>query len=184
MTHSCSSNLNIINSYNGLSPGRRHAIIWTNAGILLICHWGTSFNEMLLEIHAFSFNKMHLNMSSAKWRPFSLGLSELKKKQCWYLWMANRNKCSNLLSQTPELTLSYCSVDVIATAYVLELCFVSTNIDMVFHWFNMTNQYVHFLQVLSHRWLLHNNSFQLSCWYRHSVNNCWRSLWCNNVEFS
>ena len=28
-----------IGSDNGLSPGRRQAIIWTNAGILLIDHW-------------------------------------------------------------------------------------------------------------------------------------------------
>ena len=39
-THICVSNL-IIGSDNGLSPGRRHAIIWTNAGILLIRPWGT-----------------------------------------------------------------------------------------------------------------------------------------------
>ena len=36
MTHICVSNLAIIGSDNGLSPGRRQAIIWTNAGILLI----------------------------------------------------------------------------------------------------------------------------------------------------
>ena len=31
MTHICVGNLTIIGSYNGLSPGRRQAIIWTNA---------------------------------------------------------------------------------------------------------------------------------------------------------
>ena len=36
MTHICVSKLTIIDSYNGLSPERRQAIIWTNAGILLI----------------------------------------------------------------------------------------------------------------------------------------------------
>ena len=36
MTHICLSKLTIISSYNGLSPGRRQAIIWTNDGILLI----------------------------------------------------------------------------------------------------------------------------------------------------
>ena len=36
MTHICVDNLTIIGSDNGLSPGRRQAIIWTNAGILLI----------------------------------------------------------------------------------------------------------------------------------------------------
>ena len=49
-----------------LSPGRRRAIIWTNAGILLIGPLGTNFSEIFIEIHIFSFKKMHLKMSSAK----------------------------------------------------------------------------------------------------------------------
>ena len=35
VTHVCASKLTINGSDNGLSPGRRQAIIWTNAGILL-----------------------------------------------------------------------------------------------------------------------------------------------------
>ena len=62
--------LTIIGSDNGLSPGRRQAIIWTNAGILLIGPLGTNFSEILIEINTFSFTKMHLKMSSGKWRPF------------------------------------------------------------------------------------------------------------------
>ena len=46
VTHICVSNLNIINSDNGLSPGRRQAIIWTNAGILLIGPLETNFSEI------------------------------------------------------------------------------------------------------------------------------------------
>ena len=67
--HICVSNLTITGSDNGLSPGRRQAIIWTNAGILLIRPLGTNFSELLIEIHTFSFKKMHLKMSSATWRP-------------------------------------------------------------------------------------------------------------------
>ena len=37
-------------SDNGLSPGWRQAIIWTNAGILLIGPLGTNFSEILIEI--------------------------------------------------------------------------------------------------------------------------------------
>ena len=37
----------IIGSNNGLSPGRRQAIIWTNAGILLIRTLGANFSEIL-----------------------------------------------------------------------------------------------------------------------------------------
>ena len=36
LTHICVGNLNIIGSDNGLSPGRRQSIIWTNAVILSI----------------------------------------------------------------------------------------------------------------------------------------------------
>ena len=40
----CVSKLTIIGSDNGLSPGRRQAIIWINAGILLIGPLGTNFS--------------------------------------------------------------------------------------------------------------------------------------------
>ena len=73
----CVGNLTIIGSDNGLSPGRRQAITWTNVGILLIWPLGTNFSEMLIEIHTFSFKKIHLKMSSGKWRPFCLGLNVL-----------------------------------------------------------------------------------------------------------
>ena len=56
----------------------RQAIIWTNAGILLIGPLGTKFSENLIEIYTFPFKKMHLKMSSGKWRPFCLGLDVLK----------------------------------------------------------------------------------------------------------
>ena len=60
VTHKCVSKLTIIGSDNDLSPGRRQAIIWTNAGILLIGPLGTNFSEILIEIYTFSFKKIHL----------------------------------------------------------------------------------------------------------------------------
>ena len=77
MTHICIGKLTIIGSDNSLPPGQRQAIIWTNAGILLIEHLGTKFSEILIKIQTFSFKKMRLKMSSAKWRPFCLSLNEL-----------------------------------------------------------------------------------------------------------
>ena len=77
VTHICVSKLTIIGWDNGLSPGRRQAIISTNARILLIGPLGTNFNETSIEIHAFPFKKIHLKMSSGKWRPFYLGLNVL-----------------------------------------------------------------------------------------------------------
>ena len=63
-------------SDNGLSPNRHQAIILTNAGLLSIGPLGRSFNEILIKIQNFSFTKMHLKMSSAKWRPFCPGRDE------------------------------------------------------------------------------------------------------------
>ena len=68
VTHICVSKLTIIGSDNGLSPGRRQAIIWTNAGILLIRTLGTNLSEILSESHTSPFKKMQLQVSSAKWR--------------------------------------------------------------------------------------------------------------------
>ena len=80
VAHICVSKLTIIDSDDGLSPGRCQAIIWTNAGILLIPTLGTNFNEILSEnqwiIH-FHSRKIHWKMSSGKWQPFCLGLNVL-----------------------------------------------------------------------------------------------------------
>ena len=91
VTHKCVSKLTIIVSNNGLSLGRRQAIIWNNVGILLIGPLGINFSEILIEIYTFSFKKMHLKMSSGKWRPFCLGLNVLKP---------NRSICPCVLSHT------------------------------------------------------------------------------------
>ena len=64
-------------------PGRRQAIIRANAGILLIRPLGTNFNEFLVEILIFSFTEIRLKVSSAKWRPFCLGLNVL------IMWVAD-----------------------------------------------------------------------------------------------
>ena len=76
VTHICVSKLSIIASYNRLSPGRRQAIIWTNDGIGSIWSLGTNFDEISY-IHTFSFQKMHLKMSSSVWWPFCLSLNVL-----------------------------------------------------------------------------------------------------------
>ena len=52
--HICISKATGIGSDNGLSPGRRQASIWTNAGILLIQTLGTNFRWILSEIHTSS----------------------------------------------------------------------------------------------------------------------------------
>ena len=82
MTHICIDKPTIIGLDNGLSPGRRQAITWTNVGILLIGPLGTKVSEILSGIQTFSFKKMHLKMSSVKRGPFCPGVEEFTG-QCW-----------------------------------------------------------------------------------------------------
>ena len=106
VTHICVSKLAIIGSDNGLSPERRQANIWTNAGILLIGTLGTNFSEILSEIHTFSLKKMHLKASSAKRRPFCLCLNVLIIHVCpTWEWKSSRHYW-NCRSKQP------CSVDI------------------------------------------------------------------------
>ena len=57
VTHIRVSELIIIGSDNGLSPGRRQAIIWNNAGLLLIEPLGANVSEISVGIQIFSFKK-------------------------------------------------------------------------------------------------------------------------------
>ena len=75
VTHICDSKLIIFGSDNGLSPGRRQAILWTNDGILLIGSLRTNISEIFIKNYTFSFKKMHLKMLSGKWGPSCLGLN-------------------------------------------------------------------------------------------------------------
>ena len=79
--HICVSDLTIIGSDNGLLPCRRQAIMWTNNRTLLIWPLGTNFNKILLQIRKFWSKKIHLKLSSAKWRPFYLALNVFINKQ-------------------------------------------------------------------------------------------------------
>ena len=95
MTYICTSKLTITGSESGLSPGWRQAIIWTNARICLIRNLGTHFSEILSKIHAFSLTKMHLKISSGKWRPFCLGLNVLSRGE-WITDIATTPGYSNI----------------------------------------------------------------------------------------
>ena len=70
-------NLTSIASDNGLPLGRRQAIIWNNAGMLLFWLLGTNFSEIFIEIHISQFKKIHLKKSPVKCRLFCLGLTIL-----------------------------------------------------------------------------------------------------------
>ena len=93
MTHICVGKLTIIGSDNGLSPERRQAIIWTNAGILLIGPLGTNFNEILIENQTFS----------------KIGENTFENVVCEMLFIASRPQCVKGHSHVRVWTM-YCLV--------------------------------------------------------------------------
>ena len=99
--HICVRNLTLIGSDNGLSPGRRQVITWTNVGILFIGPLGTHFSEMSIEIHTFSLKKIHLKMSSGKLRPCCLDLNVLTHLKILDFYMLNK-MASNLQQLFPN----------------------------------------------------------------------------------
>ena len=72
LPHICIGNLTIIDSDNGLSPGRRQAIIWTNAGILLFWILRNKF-QWNLNSHIFiqenAFESVVCEMVTILYRP-------------------------------------------------------------------------------------------------------------------
>ena len=60
VTHIFVNKINVIVPYNGLSPGRRQAIMRTISGILLIGPLGTILREIVIEIHAFFIQEIVL----------------------------------------------------------------------------------------------------------------------------
>ena len=121
VTHIYISKVTNIGSDSGLSPGMCQAIIWINAGIMSIQTLGTHFNEILSEIHIFSFMKIHLKMSPVKWCTFHLGLSVLRLQQHvlevkdiagWIFWGNTSMYLHSIItappiSPTPPLTLTH-----------------------------------------------------------------------------
>ena len=132
VTHICVGKLIIIGSDNGLSPERRQAIIWTNDGILLIRTLGKNFSEILSEIHSFSFKKMHLKMSSAKWRLFRLGLNELKYHELTHDHMFQdlfENLLSCMINTIAQLLMTWWCKEPGISSYGIDLAFLKYSIQ-------------------------------------------------------
>ena len=108
--HMCIGNLASIGSDNGLSPGRRQAIMWTNARILLNWHTGTIFRELLMEILTVSFRKMRLKGSFAKWRPCCLDFNVLMRHYCFDVYYIHGYRSMNGYFRDVHVTKLYKSL--------------------------------------------------------------------------
>ena len=134
VTHICVSQLTIIGSDNGLSPCRRQANIWINAGILSIWTLGTHFSEILSEIRTFSFKEMHMKMSSGKCQPFGLGPNVLNMIKKWsknsvayqvrayVTWMSCSRYNANIIdiydNQRSEDSITYIVINTVFTDFL------------------------------------------------------------------
>ena len=99
----------------------RRIRIWTSAGLLSIEPLGTNIIVILIKIQNFSFTKMHLKISSAKWQPFCPGgwvndiISQLHRM---YLTALEKNFIAHysdvtmgtVTSQITTLTIVYATV--------------------------------------------------------------------------
>ena len=181
--HICVGKLTIIGWDNGLSPGRRQAIISTNAGILLIRPLGTNFSEIWIEIDTFSLKKMHLKMLSKKWRPFCLGLNVLNEWgliHCikmtfmfgYYFNFTNlipRLWCTKSLTSNAKMTpTSYRqAVADIASCFTMQLACLNA-LSQLWKTSNDCTAYV-FIDMLGHKHETHikgNNNKPICIWYR------------------
>ena len=70
--------------------------------LLPIRPWGTDFGKNIIKIQTFSFTKMHLKISSVKWRPFCSGDEELN-----FVLLQQRNN-SNSSNSTVTIISSIC----------------------------------------------------------------------------
>ena len=152
MAHICVGKLTIIGSDNGLAPKRRQTIIWTSAGILLIGPLGTTFSEMLIEIQTFPLNKMHLKMSSAKWRPFCLGLNVLitySKLNFQYYWCRSRTYKDTTLA----IVVRHCGWSAIV------LCINILFLVQTLHCYIAANAFTSFIGLQNRAYLIYVLSF-------------------------
>ena len=93
-------------SGNGLSLAENQAITWSNAD-LNYCQldlWEQTSMKFELTFQHFSFNKMYLKMSSAKWQLFCLGGDELTYKIPWYMHIVLLYMCFCLLHHIDQVT--------------------------------------------------------------------------------
>ena len=85
-----------------LLPVQYKAIIWTNAVLRSIGPLGTNLCHFVFEMQTFSFNKMHLEMSSGKCQPFCVGLIVLTRQSTQVLVFKKEQFQLVLLSQSQE----------------------------------------------------------------------------------
>ena len=100
MTHICVSKLTTIDSDNGLSPGRRQTIIWTNSRILLIGPLGTTSIQ-------FQSKFIHFHSRKSIWIcHLENGGHFVSCSMCWYKFWSDVMRVSSIAHSEILLTMS------------------------------------------------------------------------------
>ena len=134
VTHTCVSKLTIVGSDNGLSPGRRQAIIWTNDGILSIGplrnkpQWNINQNSYI-SIQENAFENIVCEMAAILSRPQWVKAVEGDRQ----IWVCNVNagtwirKSPNLAIRMQAIIFKHSDTSIYQSIWVeleleLELC--------------------------------------------------------------
>ena len=105
----CVSDLTIIGSDNGLSPGRHQAIIWTNELIYLIGTLGTNVSKIIIELQTNHSRKCIwiycLQMASILSRPQCVKVSSVK----WWTFVSGFNDLIISIQEKNEGVILECA---------------------------------------------------------------------------
>ena len=119
-----SINNGIIGSNNVLSPVRRQAIIWTNAGLLLTAPLGTNFNEISIRFQQFHSRK-------CIWICRLRNVGHLfSASMCWLTWILT---WKSLVKPGPGIDISF-SEFLAATKQLYEWYFPSVRLSVTPFW--------------------------------------------------
>ena len=99
VTHICVNKLTTISSDNGLPPGRRQAIIWTSAGILLTSFDAWGQNSMKYQ-SKFIYSHSRKCIWTAKCRPFCPSLNVLRVFETASSFIYQTNPINTLMNLT------------------------------------------------------------------------------------
>ena len=117
-THICVGKLTTTGSDNGLSPGRRQAIIWTIAGILLIRPLGTNFSEISYQNSNTFIQHEHISQFSFISNSTITPVAEIRASHrliiiyfqghcCWYVATAGIQGLYSLSGKTSYRQISW-----------------------------------------------------------------------------
>ena len=138
---------------------------------------GANVSEIVIKFHTFSNVKMHLKMSSGKWRPFCLGLIVLKgystcpsitqKSARNKFWSCDLSKLTPMNEFQPDLSKNwYEQSNRVTEISLIQNPFFTAYKDMLITYFTPSLP-------IQHQYITRNNSGILSIWITAVIFESW-----------